>query len=89
VPADGKGMMYGLGLASDLNLKDTVQVNHVLAELASAINVVKAAYKDLVAASQPKGVATAAATPSGPVPAYLTNQIANYQAALDRLTGGG
>ena len=26
---------------------------------------------------------------TGAVPAYLTNQIANYQAALDRLNGGG
>ncbi len=89
VPADGKGMLYGLGLASDLNLSDTAQVNHVLAELASAIGVVRNAYKDLVAASQPRGVATAIDKPSGPVPAYLTNQIANYQAALNRLTGGG
>jgi hypothetical protein len=88
VPADGKSMLYGLGLASDLNLSDTAQVNHVLAELAAAMGVVRTAYKDLVAAAQPKGVAATAAA-SGPVPAYLTNQIANYQAALSRLTGGG
>ena len=30
-----------------------------------------------------------AAQATGKVPAYLTNQIANYQAALDRLGGGG
>jgi hypothetical protein len=88
VPADGKAMLYGLGLASDLNLSNTAQVNHVLAELAAAMGVVRTAYKDLVAAAQPKGVAEAAAKASGPVPAYLTNQIANYQAALDRLGGG-
>jgi hypothetical protein len=87
MPADGKAMLYGLGLASDLNLSSTVQVNHVLAELAAAMGVVRTAYKDLVAAAQPKGVVDAAAKPSGPVPAYLTNQIANYQAALDRLGG--
>jgi len=88
VPADGKKMLYGLGLASDLNLSDSAQVGHTLAELAGAINSVRAAYKDLVAAAQPKGVAQAAARANGPVPAYLTNQIANYQAALDRLGGG-
>jgi hypothetical protein len=33
-------------------------------------------------------VAQAAAKANGPVPAYLTNQIANYQAALNRLGGG-
>jgi hypothetical protein len=89
VPADGKSMLYGLGLATDLNLSDAAQVGHVLAELAAAMGVVRTAYKDLVAAAQPKGVKTAAAAASGPVPAYLTAQIANYQAALNRLTGGG
>jgi hypothetical protein len=89
VPADGKSMLYGLGLASDLNLSNTAQINHVLAEVAAAIGVVRGAYKDLVAGAQPKGLAQATAKASGPVPAYLTNQIANYQAALNRLTGGG
>jgi hypothetical protein len=60
----------------------------VLAELAASIGVVRTAYKDLVAGAQPKGVQTANASANGPVPAYLTNQIANYQAALNRLTGG-
>ena len=37
-----------------------------------------------------KTVTVGAFTPiTGPVPAYLTNQIANYQAALARLSGGG
>ena len=36
---------------------------------------------------KPLLVLAAAAKPLGPVPAYLTNQIANYQAALDRLGG--
>ncbi|MDB5425231.1 MAG: regulatory protein FlaEY [Phenylobacterium sp.] len=89
VPADGKAMLYGLSLANDLNLSNTVQINHVLAELATAMGVVRTAYKDLVAGAQPKGVAQAAAKANGPVPAYLTNQIANYQAALNRLGGGG
>jgi hypothetical protein len=88
VPADGKSMLYGLGLASDLNLKDQAQINHVASELAAAIGVIRSAYKDLVAGAQPKGVQQASASANGPVPAYLTNQIANYQAALDRLTGG-
>ena len=87
VPADGKKMLYGLGLASDLNIATAAQVGHALAEIAGAINVVRAAYKNLVASVQPKGVATAAAKANGPVPTYLTNQIANYQAALDRLGG--
>jgi hypothetical protein len=48
--------------------------------------VIRTIYKDLVAAATPKSAQALAA--SGTVPKYLTNQIANYQAALDRLTGG-
>lgn len=89
VPADQKGMFYGLSLASGLSLKDKGDLSHVLAELGTAMGVVRSAYRDLVAAAQPKG-AQAAANPiaSGPVPTYLSNQIANYQAALARLGGG-
>lgn len=91
VPADGKAMMFGLGLPTDLNLKDQEQVNHTLAELTAAMNQVRAAYKHLQTASTPKAVLdaqkAAAAAAGGKVPTYLTNQIANYQAALDRLGG--
>ena len=88
-PADGKGMLYGLGLSSDLNLSSKEQIAHALAVVAAAQGVVRNAYRDLVAAATPKSAQTAAsAAASGPVPAYLTNQIANYQAALDRLGGG-
>jgi len=52
---------------------------------------IRKAYKDLVKAATPKSqldAAAAAAAASGKVPAYMTNQISNYQAALERLTGG-
>jgi hypothetical protein len=88
VAADDKPNIYGLGLPSDLNLSNPAQVSHALAELVAAQGVVRSAYKDLKAALDPNAAA-AAAKPTGPVPAYLTNQIANYQAALSRLTGGG
>ena len=88
-PADGKGQIYGLGLPGDLNLGGAVQISHAVAEVAAAQGVIRKAYKDLVAAASPKTpdqiAATAAAT--GKVPQYLTNQIANYQAALQRLGG--
>jgi hypothetical protein len=86
-PADGKAQIYGLGLESDLNLDDPTQVSHAAAEIAAAMGVIRKAYKDLVAAASPQSAQQAAAA-SGHVPAYLQNQIANYQAALDRLTGG-
>jgi hypothetical protein len=56
--------------------------------LNDALGVIRNAYKDLETAAKPKPPATPGAGHSGPVPAYLTTQIANYQAALNRLTGG-
>ena len=90
-PADGKGMLYGLGLAAPLNFSDAVQTQHALAQVSSAMGTVRSAYRDLVAAATPRSALTTAQArkAGGPVPQYLTNQIANYQAALARLTGGG
>jgi hypothetical protein len=89
MPADGKSKIYGLGLPRDLDLSNPEQIRHALAELGAAMGEVRSVYKDLVAAASPKSaLQTAQAGATGPVPAYLTNQIANYQAALSRLTGG-
>jgi hypothetical protein len=89
VPADGKSMIYGLGLEDALNVDSDLDRNHALAVVGKAMGIVRQIYKDLVAAAQPESVkqAQAAAAASGPVPAYLSNQIANYQAALARLGG--
>lgn len=86
LPADGKAMLYGLGLEDGLNLTGDMDRNHALAVVGKAMGIVRQVYKDLVAASQPQS-AIAAKAASGPVPAYLNNQIANYQAALSRLGG--
>jgi hypothetical protein len=88
-PADGGPTLYGLGLASDLNLSNDDQVSHALAILSQAQDVIRKAYKDLVTAATPPAqlaAQAAAAAANGKVPAYMTSQIANYQAALARLT---
>jgi len=90
-PADGKANLYGLSLPANLNLNDDAQVSHALAEIAGAQGVIRNAYKDMVTDATPlaqRNAAKAATTASGSVPAYLKAQISNYQAALDRLTGG-
>jgi hypothetical protein len=89
VPGDGKSQLYGLGLSSNLNLDDASQISHTLAQLSTAIGVIRSAYQGLVTAATPKSATTAAtnASSSGPVPTYLTNEIANLQAGLARLTG--
>jgi hypothetical protein len=87
VPADGKGNIYGLSLKTDLTLDTPEAIRHVLAELATAQGAIRSAYKDLAAAATPKAVTAATAAATGKVPTYLSNQISNYQAALDRLGG--
>ncbi len=86
LPADGKAMLYGLGLATNLNLDDEVERRHAIAEIGLAMGVIRKAYIDLKAAASPPPPQTSAAI-SGKVPAYLTKQIANYQEALRRLGG--
>lgn len=88
--ADGKGVFYGLGIDKEMNLNNAEEIAHTKAELASALNVIRTAYKDLKEAATPEAQKKAEkAKATGTVPVYLTNQIANYQAALDRLNGGG
>ena len=86
VAADGRATLYGLGLPTNLNLNDEVERKHAIAEIGQAMGIIRKAYIDLKAAASPPPPPTAAAI-SGKVPAYLTNQIANYQAALRRLGG--
>lgn len=87
VSADGKGPVYGLKLTQDLDLSTEAGRTNALKILEGALGVIRNAYRDLETAAKPPS-ATPAAGASGPVPAYLTAQIANYQAALSRLTGG-
>lgn len=90
VAADGKGGFYGLALDAGLNLDSAEDIKHALADLAAAQNVLRTAYRDLRSAANPQSEqqAAAAGNTSGTVPAYLNSQIANYQAALARLSGG-
>lgn len=90
VAADGEANFYGLGLHSGINLSTPEQVRHALSELTQAQGVIRKIYTDLRDAATPKSVlAQREAASSGQAPAYMTARIANYQAALDRLTGGG
>jgi hypothetical protein len=86
VPADKGTQTYGLRFTSALDLNSKADIKTALDGIGNAITTVRAIYADLKQAATPKSQ-THAAT-SGTVPAYLQNQIADYQAALDRLTGG-
>ncbi|MBN9318315.1 MAG: hypothetical protein J0I28_01300 [Caulobacterales bacterium] len=92
VPADGGSKIYGLKLDTTLSLNDADSVKLALADISTALSSVKTIYRDLENAAKPKSAvaqAAAAGKNTGVVPQYMKNQIANYQAALDRLTGGG
>ncbi len=86
VSADGKGPVFGIGLDIDLNLNSKDGIAASIAAIAKSLTRVRDAYRTLETAAKP--AVTAAPGGGGAAPAYLTNQIANYQAALDRLTGG-
>lgn len=77
---DGDVKTFGLNLSRTLNLADPASVKAAGEALQGALKAVRDAYRALA----PQSPASSA---SGTVPAYLTNQLANYQAALARLGG--
>ena len=81
---------YGLNLPSMLAIDSPAKAQAAATALSAAMWTVQRAYQDL--ANPPTLASEAAAkanSSSGAVPAYLTAEIANYQAGLDRLLGGG
>jgi hypothetical protein len=91
VRPEGKGIdrdkIYGMTLPRDLVIDTREQAKASLDKLNTALATIRTAYRDLNTMFAP-AAATSSAT-SGEVPAYLKNQAANYQAALDRLLGSG
>jgi len=85
VPADGGKQTYGLRLNSGLAIGSPEGIKSTLDSLTNAITTVRAIYADLKQAATPKDPLANV----GQAPAYLQNRIADYQAALDRLTSGG
>ncbi len=72
---------YALGLESSISLSTPGGIKNALAQLGGAITTVKQIYTDMTT----KPSKTTAGY-QGAVPAYLTTEISNYQAALARLT---
>lgn len=85
MPADKGTQTYGLRFTTALDLNSKTDIAAALTAVGNATTTVRAIYADLKQAATPKPPSAS----SGSVPAYITNQIADYQAALDRLTGGG
>ena len=79
-PSSSDLKTFGLDLPKTLSLRDADAVKRSNEKLRAAMVTLQSAYRSLA----PKS-ATPAIT--GEVPAYLKTQLANYQAALARLTG--
>ncbi|WP_269514315.1 transcriptional regulator [Brevundimonas subvibrioides] len=77
---DTKTRTFGLGLPSNLTLSNADAIKAAGEKLQGALKAVRDAYRGLA----PQDTSASA---KGAVPAYLTSQISNYQAALSRLTG--
>jgi hypothetical protein len=76
--------LIGLGINVGLDLLSKTDAAHAHVVLSAAQSLIKQAYSKLNSSGQ-----AASHAPSGPVPAYLQSQIANYQTALDWLNAGG
>ncbi len=74
---------YSLSLPSSLSIGTSNDVKQAQAALQLALSTVRTIYGDMT--TPPAASSTAAKAP----PTYLTNEIAQYQAALNRLTSGG
>lgn len=85
VPGDGGSAMYGLKMPRDLSLSTKEDIKAAIDKLTMAMSVLRGAYRDLEQGMKPASETKKA---TGEVPAYLKNQLANYQAGLNRLTGG-
>jgi hypothetical protein len=90
VSADGSGPVYGLSLPPELDLTTDTGRKNATMVIQRAMSAVRSGYREI--ADTAMGIKSDSATAGkagGAVPAYLTAQISNYQAALNRLTGGG
>lgn len=78
-PKAGDLKTFAMALPPTLSLTGADQIKSTVEALRAAVRVVRDAYKALAPGSSKPAV-------TGPAPAYLTAQLANYQAALARLT---
>lgn len=76
---------FELELNQDLDISDEEKALETAEILRSAMSKVQLAYQSLFVDTSEVANNT---TPTGPAPAYLTAQLANYQAGLDRLFQG-
>jgi len=86
---------YGLKLDRDLKIDTPEAIKLTTEDIQTAMSTVRTAFRAIATGLNPTQTAAQAAKEAKvqkaqtAVPAYLTKQMANYQAGLNRLTGGG
>src|SRR6185312_5915682 len=85
ISADGTAA-YGLGLSGNLSLTDSASAGAVRAQLLNVLSSIRNIYQ--TSNAPPASTAAKGNTSSGPVPAYLTSQLASYNLAMTMLSGG-
>ncbi len=78
----------GLDFDTSMNLNSDSAITDALDKLAKTIKGVQRVYTYLKYGDPQASDDKTKGNGSGVAPAYLTNQISNYQAALQRLSGG-
>ncbi|HEX7799112.1 MAG TPA: transcriptional regulator, partial [Asticcacaulis sp.] len=78
----------GLNFDASLNLNSDANIQKALDGLQAVMKTVQRAYTYLKYGDPQAADSDKHGKTGGTVPTYLTNQISNYQAALNRLTGG-
>jgi hypothetical protein len=79
----------GLEFDTALNLNSDANIAKALASLQKTLKNVQKAYTYLRYGDPQESDNAKKGKTGGPVPQYMTDKIANYQAALNRLLGGG
>lgn len=79
--------VYALGFSSDIGLLSLTQANKANTALDEALTLVRSAYRTLTQDPALTALLNGDNAANGPVPAYLTAQLANYSAGLARLVG--
>ncbi|ESQ84539.1 hypothetical protein AEAC466_09305 [Asticcacaulis sp. AC466] len=79
----------GLSFDSSLNLNSTQNIANAIKSLQATMSNVQKVYSYLKYGDPQPSKTTTSGSGAGVAPAYLTAQIANYQAGLQRLLGGG
>ena len=87
--AEAQPKVFGLNLNSTLSLLSQSKAAAAREALSDALSEIRNAYREITRDPAIDALAERQRKLSGPVPAYLREQLAGYQTALARLTGSG